>query len=268
MIEIHSHVLFGLDDGATDADQCRQLLLDYVRQGVTEIIGTPHLDLNQFSTYEKVDTYLDRARENYQEVCHMIESEQIPVRLHWGLELMLCSDLVAFLKRQRDQSKVSLGLAGSSYLLVELPRWQDGGMRSLEPILFQIQLLDFQTILAHPERAMRHAEVLPFLEEWVNQERVTLQVNTRSIVPPAPENQDEQQERYSRRNHYVRQLLDLHLVHFVASDAHDPDRRQPQNQAAFDWICGKYGHELAQLLTADNPGKILSNQPVQRSSVC
>lgn len=262
MIEIHSHVLPGIDDGAANPVDCLRMLRQYVEQGVSDVIATPHLDLGQFSTASQIDAYLAHINHVFIETNQTIEAKRIPINLHLGLELILTSDLLDFLKRQKEKTRYPVSLAGSNYLLVELPRFLENGLQTLDPLLFQIQLMGYQTILAHPERSMRHPDTFPILEKWVRDDRVRLQVNANAIVPPSSDSPDSRQDRYQRRKHYVRQLIEANLVHFVASDAHDPELRRPLNGEAYEEIRERYSGELGRMLFEESPRRILENETV------
>ena len=262
MIEIHSHVLPGIDDGAANPADCLLMLHEYVEQGVTDVIATPHMDFSQFSSASQIDSYLAQVNRLFDETRLVAKDKLIPISLHLGLELVLTSDLLVYLKNRKSDEGQSVSLAGSNYLLVELPRFLENGLQTLEPLLFQIQLMGYQAILAHPERSMRHPDTFPILEKWVRDDRVKLQINANAIVPPSADSHDSRHDRFHRRNQYVKQLIDDGMVHFVASDAHDPELRRPLNGEAYEEIRERYSVELAKMLCRDNPRRIIVDETV------
>ncbi|MEA4888146.1 MAG: CpsB/CapC family capsule biosynthesis tyrosine phosphatase [Clostridiaceae bacterium] len=260
MIEIHSHILTGLDDGASSQSESLRMLETYCQQGVTDIICTPHLDPSLISL-EQTAFFLESVQVTLDDLRRQIAYQAWPVTLHGGLELMLHADLPAVLEQNKNSPLMSL--AGTSYILVELPRWINDGLQAYEPLLFQLQILGYQPILAHPERSMHHHDVLDVLESWVDQERILLQINTSSLALPSTANAD-QADYHQHRRHAVEQLLERNLVHFAASDAHDALRRAPQQAEAYAAISRQYGENLASYLLIDNPGRLLADQPIYR----
>ena len=262
MIEIHSHVLPGIDDGAANPADCLLMLHEYVQQGVTDVIATPHMDFSQFSSASQIDSYLAQVNRIFDETRQVVNDKLIPISLHLGLELVLTSDLLVFLKNRKSNEGHAVSLAGSNYLLVELPRFLENGLQTLEPLLFQIQLIGYQAILAHPERSMRHPDTFPILEKWVRDDRVKLQINANALVPPSADSPDSRHDRFHRRNQYVRQLIEAEMVSFVASDAHDPEVRRPLNRDAYEVVREQYSGEMGKRLCRENPRRVLENETV------
>ncbi len=260
MIEIHSHLLPGVDDGAPDIKSAIAMAKAYVRQGVQTVICTPHFDLQQNHGEKAWMEYFDRIQAAFENLNNRLQQEQIALQLLPGLEIQLSADLLLALKNHSSQYPMTL--AHSNYILIELPRWFSGSLDTLDQLLFNIQLAGYMPVLAHPERSMLNDGVREKLIQWVEDERLLLQVNASSIIVPdgLPA---AQAERYCRRCGYVDWLLTRNLVHFVASDAHDCLARPPQNQPAWQTLAEKYGRNLANRLLRQNPACILSDQPVQ-----
>jgi protein-tyrosine phosphatase len=258
MIDIHAHVLPGLDDGAADLTEAQALIAEYCRQGVTDIICTSHLLPQQMLSDD--GSFLQRYTAAFTSLRDQFAVCDRPVRLHRGYELVLMPDLARCLNKFARKDN-PLTLAGSSYLLVELPRWLGGGIGSLEQLLFGLQLMGFIPILAHPERIVDLASVLPMLCRWIEQERVLLQLNTSAIVAPRDEKSD-QYDRFRRRQPCVDQMIRTGMVHFVASDAHNLRSRPPQNQAAWIMLSTTYGEQVAQNLMLENPAAVLADRPI------
>jgi len=261
MIDVHSHCLPGIDDGAADSASACQMLQTYCSQEVTDIICTPHIEPQHLVSRAELELRLEQVEQKITEMRLLCSEQALAITLHQGCELILCPDL-AFRLHEPDHN---LGLAGTSYLLVELPRWLSGGLSTLDHLLFSIQMSGYMPVLAHPERVMGQPAVLDTLALWVEQGRLLLQVNTSSLVADDANWTADQKKRYRRRSAYVRQLLDLDLVHLAASDAHNPFSRAPLNQSAHQAVAAEYGQDLAWLLLEENPRLLLSDQPLRRS---
>lgn len=261
MIEMHSHLLPGVDDGAPDMDTAIAMACEYVRQDVQTVICTPHFSCQTlFSDAGK--TVLTQIQTAYQILKKRLKSDGSPLAIELGLEIELSADMLPALK---SFSQYPLTLAGTSYLLIELPRWFNSNLDTLEKLIFKLQIAGYMPIMAHPERAMMNEGVLEKLEKWVNNEYLLLQVNTSSLIEPQGM-ASEQAIRYKRRQNYVKQLIEHELVHFIASDAHNLDSRRPQNQLARQALQAKYGQELADLLTLHNPVRLLADLPIFQPS--
>lgn len=257
MIEIHSHLLYGLDDGAADIGQSLELLEDYLRQGVTDVVCTPHFEPVHYQSESSLTAYFKQRQTAYDNLMQHIAQKQWLIRLHLGAEIMLSADVIRLLAIQpyRDRLK----LAGSDYILIELPRTLSGGYKVLDQLLFRIQISGLTPILAHPERSMSNGEFISALQKWIADERVLLQVNASSFVQD-DRLSSEKQQHYNSRTAYIWQLAEQNLIHFVASDAHHPVNRPVQQDLARRTLAARYGSQQADRLTRDNPLRILSNE--------
>lgn len=259
MIELHSHLLYGMDDGAGDLDESLRMLTDYAAQGVTEIACTPHLLPESFASLETLHAFLDQRDETIAVIQAAADEQGIAITLRPGAELMLSSSMLPFVKNPAIAGRLTLN--GGSYILVELPHMLSGGIRMLDGLLFELQLAGLLPILAHPERTAHNEGVLPVLKEWVKSGRVLLQANAGHLVED-PRLTPERQARYARRRAIVRQMIDADLVQVIASDAHDPTYRPPQHRLAFAELKRLYTEEKAWRFLTDNPRRILLDEPI------
>jgi len=194
MIDLHSHLLPGVDDGAASWVEADAMLRRWRALGFTGVVATPHLKqaLDQ--------AYLDRIDEAFAEVTRLAEPLGIEVRR--GFENLLSPELPAHL-----QAGLPLTLGGSRAVLVELPfqQWP----HHADHTLFALQTAGYQPILAHPER---YAEVQrnPAVAVRLAERGIALQVNIGSLTG-----------RYGRAARRVAEtLLRRNAVAIVASDAH------------------------------------------------
>ena len=260
MIEIHTHVLPDLDDGAADQGESEALLLAYMAQGATDLVCTSHFGAAQLRMIQQ-DAYFCGYEEKINRLRRWLAAGGRDLRLHNGHELVLIPDLLLFLQQHRDLSLTYLTLAGSAYLLVELPHWLSGGIKSLERLLFNVRMAGYEPILAHPERIVDFAEVQPVLQQWVEQEWVYLQINASALVEPQSA---DRQERFQQRRSRVDQLIRQGLVSFAASDAHNMVQRPPQLDRLDKVLRDRYSPAIADLLLRENPQAVLDDRPVRR----
>ena len=260
MIEIHSHLLPGIDDGPPDLATALQMAQIYINQDVDTVICTPHIDLQHYPDEQSLADSLARIEQARSELTVALAEQHIDLNLHIGAEIRLTADLANTLKKYRDQ--FPLTLAGTSYLLIELPGWQSGNLNALDNLLFNIQLAGYTPILAHPEKTLTDSRLLlDALALWVRHERLLLQVNASSLLNLNLPTR-EQEDRHRLHQSIARQLLDKKLVHFIASDAHHPQNRPPRNRQAWEVLAKQYSPARADQLAKENPATLLADQPI------
>lgn len=259
MIELHSHVLPGLDDGAVNMEEALQLLKQYAEQQVSTVVCTPHL-LPQFcANPDTLTTFLDRRDAKLTSLQRAAERNCIEITLIPGAELVLTTNILPYLQEPLLAERITINKSG--YVLVELPHALPGGLRTLEGLLFEIQLAGLLPILAHPERSAHNPGVLPVLKQWVESGRVLLQVNAGHLaddnrLPP------DRQERYRARQPIAWDMLHQNLVCVVSSDAHNPTGRPAQTQLAYQAIRKQLGAGEAMRLMVENPKRIIQDEAV------
>lgn len=262
MIDLHAHVVPDFDDGPADLDESLSLFKQYQAQKVTDVVATSHSmpsRTREPETHADLDAYTNR----FEKLNQKLKQNQIPVKLHRGFELVLSGDLPIALKRYREQEPHPLTLAGTHYILVELPHWMSMGLDNFEMILFQLQLDGYRPILAHPEHILPFREALPILEQWVHQGSILLQVNAGSIIGQVTRERKRVKSVRARYRH-VSDLMERDLVHVIASDAHHSKRRPVLLEAARAAIIKTYGEQRARALFNDNPRRILQDEPMDR----
>lgn len=140
MIDIHSHILPGVDDGARTFTDSVDMVRDLVSMGVTDIIATPH--------YIRETRYISPRRKNrvlLEELKKFLADEGISVNVYLGNEIYIDADIDNFVKRGEMST-----MAGSKYLLVELPLNET--FSNYQDILMELIDDGYKVILAHPER--------------------------------------------------------------------------------------------------------------------
>jgi protein-tyrosine phosphatase len=235
VIDLHSHILPGLDDGAATLEDALEIAEAAVRDGIRMIAATPHVRGDYPTSPEQMEQLVHSLRRGLREAA-------VPLDLLPGGEIAL--DLLPELG---DDALRRFGLAGNSkYLLLEAPYF--GWPLGLEDTFFQLQLRGFTPVLAHPER---NGEVQASPERLAPLvERGTLvQLTAASLdgrLGPAPQKTG-------------LRLLELNLAHLLASDAHAPTLRQIGMAAA---ARGVRNEELARWLTEEVPGAIVEGSEI------
>ena len=233
MIDIHSHILPGLDDGSKSWDSTLEMCRQAIEDGITHIVATPHAD----------DTYpysRDRVREKIAELSDKIE-DHLTFSIGCDFHLSFENIEAAMLEPHR------FTIAAKQYLLVELsdygipPQVSDG--------LFKLQAAGIVPIITHPERnglLQRRPERI--LKWW--RSGCLIQVTASSVTGFWGD--------IAHRT--AMWLLEQNAVHVLASDAHDHKHRKPILSEARDVVSMRFGAEIARTLVLDNPEAIINGR--------
>ncbi len=235
MIDIHSHILPGIDDGARDASVSLEMARAYVGQGVAHVMCTPHI---LPGLYHNNGPQIRAAVADLQT---RIDAEAIPLRLHTGADNHVTPDFVFGI-----QSGNLLTLADSRYVLVEPPHHV--APPQLDSMFFNVLIAGYVPILTHPERLTWIEHRYSLMQQLVAR-GVWMQITTGSLSG-----------RFGKRARYwAERMLDEGLVHVLATDAHDPVRRPPDLEEGRQLAAQRVGDIEAEHLVATRPNGILSN---------
>ncbi len=235
MIDLHAHLLPGVDDGAETEQEALVMHGAAVGGGTTAMVLTPHQRHPRWSNEDG-----GQLRERF---AKLKAAAGDAVRLELGAELYVDSTLLDDV----DAGAV-LTLANSRYLLLEFPPHAVGSARE---IVHELAVGGWRPVLAHPERVAPWAED-PTLILRLADAGALVQLTAMSITGDFG----------ARAQRCSRFLLDHGCVHFVASDAHDPFRRPPLLDRASAEITRQWGEEIATLLLEKNPAAVLADRPL------
>lgn len=235
MIDIHSHLIPNVDDGAKSPEETIELIKEAREAGITDIILTPHYIIN---SYEQNAETLILLKDKLQQI---INSENINVNLHIGMEVYITDNLVEILK----QNKI-LTLADSKYLLMELPL--NTNVQYLDMVIFRLIENNIIPIIAHPERYKFVQEDPSKVRELIDS-GCLIQSNIGSILGI-----------YGKKaKKIIKYLLKNDLINFIATDTHRKNTIYPLLQKGIKKIEKITGKEKAEELTNLNAQRILNN---------
>jgi protein-tyrosine phosphatase len=235
MIDIHSHIVWGVDDGAPSIEVSLKMLEAARESGTTDIVATPHM--NAEFPYDPEIT-AERIRE-------LAAASGGAPRIHLGCEFHLSVDNLD----QLTASPRRYTINGKQYLLMEFPDHHVG--RHAEKILEQLLDSDITPIIAHPERVPVLQQDPERLGKWVDLGCLT-QLTAISILGV-----------FGKSTAAVcEKLFKLGLVHIVASDAHDPSYRHTRLAEAFAVVRDRYGEDVADLLFRHNPRCVIEGYQI------
>lgn len=239
MIDLHVHILPGVDDGPRDSATAVEMCRIAVRDGITKIAATPHfLARGAKATREEISTHVDSLKATLRE-------KQVPLEIVTGAEVRLVEDLPERIHR----GEIPM-IGESRYLLLEAPLEGDFSA-ALRQMTFDLRLAGITPIIAHIERLGTLA-AHPDLPQDLALQGAVLQVNASSLSAAGT-------PVFARAN----RMLETGLVHVVASDAHDATRRPPRLAEARRRCVERLGEKAADLLFRGNPEAILANRPVE-----
>lgn len=228
MIDIHSHLLPNVDDGSKSMTETLSLLNDAEKDGITEIILTPH--------FMKNGEFRIKAPELIEKFNILKNTYQGSIKLNLGNELYIHPDLPELLERNEV-----LTLSETDYILVEFPfvNYEE----EYDEILYELSL-KYKIIIAHPERYKYVQKNIQYCLKWLD-EGYYLQSNQSSLFQ-------------KHTDKILRQLINYDFVSFIASDAHNPSRPL-KLQNAFRKLTKEFGEKKAYKLIYENPKTILNN---------
>lgn len=239
MIDIHNHIIFGVDDGPKTIDESLNILREAVDLGISEIIATPHFR-RDFFIYSNNDMI-----NNYNLLIEKINEENIDIKLHLGHEAYLTNTL---LKDIQDGN--CLTLAKSQYILVELPTLNN--FYYIKKILFDLGNLNLTPIIAHCERLVNSKTNYKQLLDLKDM-GCFLQVNASFIIGNF--------NQYHLRQWIFKQLS-LEVIDFVASDSHNLYKRKNNLLEAKKRLANKISKERLELIFTVNPKRIINNESI------
>ncbi len=208
MVDLHCHILPGLDDGARTIDDALDMARAAASAGIARMVATPHIRDDHPFPLELMDERLGTLREA------LVEAD-IPVKVARGGEVALSK-----VTELDDETLATLCIGMGAYLLVESPHTEVTGL--LERVVFELQSRGFRPLLAHPERCPSFLSDLPRLERLVER-GVLCSVTAGSM----------QGQFGTTVQRFTATLFAAGLVHNVASDSHDARRRPPGLSQAF-----------------------------------
>ncbi|SDH87569.1 protein-tyrosine phosphatase [Planococcus glaciei] len=228
MIDTHSHILAGIDDGAETMEETKQLLDKALEEGLTGIIATPHAHHPNFPTdVEKTKAQLTLTKD-------YIKEQNLPIQLYSGNECRLSDKLP-----ERLAAGQALTLADSRYVLLELP--SSGVPAYTVPIIQQLIASNYVPIIAHAERNQGIIEKPERLEGLLRHGAIA-QVTSGSLVGSF--GKAIQKTAFS--------LIDANLIHVYGSDVHNMSKRPFAFKEGLAVLEKKKRHEMIEILLSNN----------------
>lgn len=231
MIDIHSHILYGLDDGAPTMEESVKMLKKAKELGIKTIFATPHYQENLFQ--------LEGLQQNFLQVAEAARDYGIELKV--GCEVFINP----FIDKLVTENKILL-LNRADYILLELP-YDSIPLYTYETI-YKLQLKRIMVIIAHPERNMNILKDFSLFVRLI-ENGCLMQIDAGSITGA-----------YGKViQDYTKNLIKLKMAHFVASDAHCARDYENWYIPAYEKTCKWAGCGYADKLFSHNPELIMEN---------
>lgn len=240
MIDIHCHILPGVDDGAEDLSEAAEMCRQAANSGCKAMIATPH---------QRHPQWWNTDQRRLEVLLEQVQHRAGPkLQLHLGGEVRVDARFLGALERLTSSGV--LPLAGSKYLMLEFERRR----MPLDPVEVVQAVIEagWWPIVAHPEFIPGVREDIEMAERLV-EANALLQITGGSVLGEMGES----------ARHCVTALLDRGLVHFIASDGHDTYRRPTELYRPRIAVAAKWGRDTAHRLLSDNPRAILDNRRIE-----
>ena len=220
MIDLHSHILPGIDDGASDIEESLTLLRAELSDGVDIVALTPHYVTQR----ESLDRFLNKREQAYASLTEA--AKDIPVKLLLGAELTFASDLAA-----RDLD--ALCIIGTKALLIELPEARCP--LTAQEVFYSLKRNGFVPIAAHIERCSYIISDADMLDDLLLC-GVLMQVNADTLLGGG---------KIRKR---ILELIESRRIHIIATDTHSMKQRPPMLGKAMALVKKKLGTEVTDSL--------------------
>ena len=235
MVDIHSHILPGIDDGSKSMEESVEMLKRAAASGTTDIVATPHAN-SEFAFDPVVVKRL---------VGDLSYRTQNLIKIHSGCDFHLNVDNL----QDALINPCKYTVNGRAYLMVELSDL--ASLSATRNVLARLLETRIIPIITHPERNRAIQGNLKELEFWVH-DGCYMQVTAQSLTGKFG----------AGAQRFADSLLAADLVHFVASDAHDSVHRPPDLSTAFKRVSERWGNARAEGLFIHNPQAVLWGEPI------
>ncbi len=241
MIDVHSHILPSVDDGAKTLADAIEMAKAAVAEGITTIIATPH---HRNGTFENDKSSI---MEHVYALNEALQYHRIPLSVLPGQEVRIYGE---WLDGYRDGD--ILPLAETKYVLIELP--SNHVPRYTEQLFFDIQLQGLVPIIAHPERNSELIEHPTKLYDLVKKGALT-QLTAASVVGKFGKNIKK----------FSLQMIEANLAHLIASDAHNTTTRAFHLREAYDVIQKQFGSQAVYVFR-ENAELLVANETLYKDA--
>lgn len=245
MIDIHSHVIYGIDDGSKTIEESVSLLKKMKEIGMNVVVATPHYIVGTSYTTDNISKSYRLGK-----IKEILKQDNVAVDLYLGNEVFVDRDIHSLVKNSDIATMNS-----SKYILVEFPR--NTQVLDLKEILFQLRSKGYVPIIAHPERYLFIQENYQVINQFLEM-GCLFQGNYENVIG-----------RYGKEPEKLFwYMLKNNKYQFLATDVHhDTDRLFEHFSKIQSEIIKIIGEEQFHILTHVNPMKVLKNEMITTGEI-
>lgn len=238
MKDLHSHILYGIDDGVRTREESIKILKKASKNGVTDIVLTPHYINNSIYNANNVE-----KMKRLQVLQEDLQKEKIDINLYLGNEVYIDENIVSLLKTEITT------INSSRYILLELPLNSKSFI--LDEVLFYLKQENLTPIIAHPERYLSYYNDYDFFEDLLKK-GCLFQADIGSLYGV-----------YGiKSKKMVKGLLKRNLIHFFGSDVHSGSSNVYDKKIAKDLLKIVKSKEKVDDLLNNNVDRVLKNEEI------
>lgn len=239
MIDIHCHILPGVDDGSKDLEESLEMAKIAHSEGIKKIVNTSHY--HPSFEYETGEVVLEKLNSFNK----LLKEKNIDLEVIMGNELYYTPDIIEELEHLDFNT-----MGNSKHILIEFPPLNVP--QNLADIVYEIKLKGYTPILAHVERYARIEDNPNIIYDCIK-EGALIQINASSIIG----------KNGKETKNLCTLLLDHSMVHLVGSDAHSATRRRPLMRESYDYVRSNYEKDYADDLFSRNSNCIIENKDLE-----
>ena len=241
MIDIHSHIIPGIDDGSRNMEMTLEMLRNAEKDGTKEIIATPHYLL------ESGEATINEIKVLVEKINSIVNKEGIKIKIYSGQEVYFTENII------ENYTQGNIGtLNNSRYMLIEFPIQKLD--KNIFDVLYELQIRDIVLIIAHPERYKPFIEKPSLINDFID-EGYLFQMNAGSL-----------EGKFGEKSKKIANLfLANNIYNFVGSDAHNIKDRNTGLKKAMNLLKenSRNNEEINQCIFEDSSKKLLNNESIK-----